>query len=1029
MNRPALAAILLLGLALLCASTCWATPVTFRFESSAQRVFLAGEFNNWSDSAQPMTQGEDGIWSVTLDLAPGDYQYKYVADGTWITDPHSVDTTDDGFGGKNSIVHVGKDAMTVGVGAAAGTAGAKAAAEGAEAVGGGKNAQGNAGVQAKAGQRLVHFGISAPGAGSVYLAGEFNGWNASGEKMEDPDGDGVFEVTLPLKPGRYQYKYVIDGTWKEDPASAEYADDGFGGKNSVVAVVAGDGVQEAAAGSGGAGPGGGAQGAAGTEGASGASGTTGGEAVHGTFSVTFSYQPVISGVGSVMLAGTFNDWNVGATPMTDPDGDGTYTATLLLPAGEYQYKFVVDGNWITDEKATAFADDGFGGKNSVITVDASYEKMDLEVGDGRIYLKGLEVVLDYPTVNAVDEGQLLLRAKAYRDDIQELRLHYRVGDGEPQTVPMLAAEKDPVFVTYRRPLEFTGDGDLRFTFEYRDANTHRFATASGDFTETLPPTDQWVLYNEKILPPFRIPMWAQQGIYYQIFPDRFLNGDQSNDQDFQEPYYQGRNELPASGKTNGEYFHFVEDWDDVSGLVKSPYRTDGKPDYFSFYGGDIEGVRQKIPYLRDLGITIIYFNPVTDARSNHRYDPCDYLKLDPHLGTEDQFKAFTEECAENGIRVIIDMAFNHTGDCHFAFQDALKKWKESKYFNWYEWKKRPPSYPLPPGEKAIDYYDCWWGFGLHPNLNYDLSRPNAQENGIKDTKDADPNWDVVNYVLKVPAYWMGELGVSGFRLDVPNEVPFWFWRLFREKCREVKPDHVLIGEIWGDARQWIGPEVFDAVMNYRYFKDPVVKWIGQKKGNSATFDQELAGGRTRYPLQAVRAQMNLIDSHDTRRFLRVAGEDARRLRLAATFAMTYVGAPHIYYGDELALTGGKDPDCRRTMPWSTMDAPARQETLRHYQELTRLRREHDALSLGDFIPVLTQGQVYAYLRVEGDDKVLVVLNNGEAPASVVVPVGNARIPDGTSIEFLLGEGEATTVTRGAVKLQVPGVDAVIVALR
>ncbi|HKI84161.1 MAG TPA: alpha-amylase family glycosyl hydrolase, partial [Candidatus Krumholzibacteria bacterium] len=359
---------------------------------------------------------------------------------------------------------------------------------------------------------------------------------------------------------------------------------------------------------------------------------------------------------------------------------------------------------------------------------------------------------------------------------------------------------------------------------------------------------------------------------------------------------------------------------------------------------------------------------------------------------------------------------------------ALKNWKDSKYFNWYEWKKRPPSYPLPPGENAIDYYDCWWGFGLHPNLNYDLSRPNAQENGITKIEDADPNWDVVNYVLEAPEYWMGKMGVSGFRLDVPNEVPFWFWHLFREKCRKVKPDHILIGEIWGDATQWITPEVFDAVMNYRYFKDPVVKWIAQKKANAATFAQELAPGRTRYPIQAVRAQMNLIDSHDTERFLRVAGDDARRLRLAATFAMTYVGAPHIYYGDELGLTGGKDPDCRRTMPWSSMTTPARQQTLKHYEALTALRHEHEALSLGDFTTLLTQGQVFAYLRQLGEEHIVVVLNNGDSAASVTVPLGDAGISDGAKAEFLYGEGDAQKVTHGAVKVSVPGVDAVILNL-
>ena len=217
-------------------------------------------------------------------------------------------------------------------------------------------------------------------------------------------------------------------------------------------------------------------------------------------------------------------------------------------------------------------------------------------------------------------------------------------------------------------------------------------------------------------------------------------------------------------------------------------------------------------------------------------------------------------------------------------------------------------------------------------------------------------------------------------------------------------------------------------MNYRYFKDPVVKWIGQKKGNAATFDQELAPGRSRYPLQSVRAQMNLVGSHDTLRFLRVAGEDPRRLRLAATFAMTYMGAPHIYYGDELAVTGGKDPDCRRTMPWSSAETPARKDNLKHYQTVTRLRHENLALSLGDFEMVYAKGQVYAYLRQHGEERVLVVINNDENEAAVSIPVGNVGIADDASLELLYGDTEIGEVFRGSVSLKLPGVDAVVLGV-
>jgi cyclomaltodextrinase / maltogenic alpha-amylase / neopullulanase len=745
--------------------------------------------------------------------------------------------------------------------------------------------------------------------------------------------------------------------------------------------------------------------------------------------VKFAFQPVISGINEVMLAGTFNDWNVGATPMTDPDGDGIYEATLLLAPGSYQYKYVVDGAWITDEQADGFADDGFGGRNSILRVDARHASIEVKTGDGEFYLEGLDVVVDYGTVNEVEPGRAIFRARAYLDDVQRVELWIREPGADTQRIPMQLAVKDPVFAVYETTVTLaTPEDGCRFTFVYHDGDAQRFALGAGGFAEQEPAASQWPLYSHEVLPPFRVPAWAQRAVYYQIFPDRFRNGDTSNDPDLSDPYYAGRTTLPASGKTNGEYFHFVDDWNDIAGLKLSPYRTDGKPDYYSFYGGDIVGVHEKLDHLASIGVTVIYFNPVTDARSNHRYDPCDYSALDPRLATEEQFESFTADALAKGIRVIVDMAYNHTGDCHFAFQDVVRNGRQSEYWDWYEFKKEMPQWPLPAGAQAIDYYDCWWGFGLHPNLNFDLSRPNAQEQSVSSIDQAQVNWPVVNHLLDSVDYWMGELGVSGFRLDVPNEVPFWFWGLFRERCREVNPDHVLIGEIWGDAGSWIHPDVFDAVMNYKYFKDPVVKWIGQKQGNAAAFDRELAPGRTRYPLQAVRAQMNLIDSHDTARFLHIAGGDPRRLQLAATFAMTYVGSPHIYYGNEVALTGDRDPDCRRTFPWDQIDVPARRATLEHYQKVGSLRHQYEALVLGDFRTVHAQGDVYAYLREYGDQRVLVVLNNGSTDVDVVLPVGNVGIADGTGVQQVHGVTNPAKVERGAMKVRMPGVDACIFVL-
>jgi len=985
-------------LALLLPVSALAEAVTFRVEApGAASVYLAGEFNGWNPAADAMSDDDgDGVFEITMDLDAGTYAYKFVVDGNWQEDANAAESVDDGFGGKNSVVVVGEGGVATQLPSNAETSDAQVAD----------------------GERLVRFVVNAPDAGQVVLAGEMNGWDASGEAMSDADGDGTFEVVIPLQIGSsYQYKFVIDGTWTTDEAAASFADDGFGGQNSIVEVEAGEGVQDA-----------GGEGTMTSPMETGANTSApAGEAAEGLRSVKFSYQPVISGVNEVMVAGTFNDWNAGATPMTDPDGDGTYEATLLLAPGSYQYKWVVDGSWITDEQADDFVDDGFGGRNSVINVDARYATIEVEVGDGEFYLDGLGVVVDYGTVNEVTPGEMIFRTRVYLDDVERVELIVE-NSGHVQRVPMELGVKDPVFATYEARVRLSDPGEgTPFTFALHDGGATRYAIEGGEWSDSEPNMDQWPVYSHEVLPPFRIPEWAQEAVYYQIFPERFRNGDPSNDQDFSEPYYDGRKSLPASGKTNGEYFHFVEDWNDVEGLKRSPYRTDGKPDYFSFYGGDIQGIHEKLDHLKSIGVTVIYFNPVTDARSNHRYDPCDYSMLDPHLATEDEFKAFTADALDKGIRVIVDMAYNHTGDCHFAFQDVVENGRQSEYWDWYEFKKEMPTWPLPAGAEAIDYYDCWWGFGLHPNLNFDLSRPNAQEMSAASIEQAEVNWPVVNHLLDSVDYWMGDLGVSGFRLDVPNEVPFWFWGLFRERCREVRPEHVLIGEIWGDAGNWIHPDVFDAVMNYKYFKDPVVKWIGQAQGNAAVFDRELAPGRTRYPLQAVRAQMNLIDSHDTARFLNISG-DVRRLQLAATFAMTYVGSPHIYYGNEVALDGGRDPDCRRTFPWNQIDVPARENTLAHYRTVSALRHEHDALTLGDFETVYAKGDVYAYLRSHGDERVLVALNNGSTDAKVALPVGNVGVADGTGMEQVLGVGGAGSVSRGAMEVEIPAVSGAVFVL-
>ncbi|MFO7889106.1 MAG: alpha amylase N-terminal ig-like domain-containing protein [bacterium] len=694
--------------------------------------------------------------------------------------------------------------------------------------------------------------------------------------------------------------------------------------------------------------------------------------------VIFRFQPVISGNVDVFVVGTFNDWNEYANPLTDSDQDGVYETEILLAPGRYEYKFVVNGNWKTDFNADEIMGIGHEGDNSVIIVDDRYKKINFFIGDGKISHKGINLKIGYRMLDPHENGSIRVTVPAYKHDVDRVELIYRTDSNSVVKQEMQVAATGAIFDYFQTCIQLTGLEKMRFCFHYCDSSVSLYAGSEG-FSDGKLDINNWFVYNPDELPPFKTPDWVKHGIFYQIFPDRFRNGDTFNDPDFSETYYKGKQTLPPEGKTNKPYFH-MEEWNDIAGLTESPYRTDGKPDYYSFYGGDIKGVMEKLNYLKELGITILYFNPLNKAKSNHKYDPVDYMTIDPHFADEELFKQFVNKAHKKGIRIIVDKAFNHTGDEHFAFVDTKKKGEKSPYWLWYEWHKWPlPSRGAPT---PCDYYDCWWGFPLHPNLNFDLSRLNKDENMIRDISKAEPNWDVVNYLLNVAHYWIEDLNIDGFRLDVPNEVPFWFWKKFRETALSIDPDSYLIGEIWGNALPWLGEYGFHATMNYKYFRDPVLDFFARQNIDALSFDEALAPGRVIYPGEAVLAMMNLIDSHDTVRFLTQAENDIRRLKLAALFQMTYVGVPQVYYGDEVALQGGKDPDNRRPFPWNWEYKSERREVHDFYQKLMNIRHKYNSLRTGSYKTLYAKNQQLVFSRIRGNQKMIIVINNSKLESEI-----------------------------------------------
>ncbi len=422
-----------------------------------------------------------------------------------------------------------------------------------------------------------------------------------------------------------------------------------------------------------------------------------------------------------------------------------------------------------------------------------------------------------------------------------------------------------------------------------------------------------------MLPDFETPGWVHNAIFYQIFPERFANGDTSND---------------------------------PPGCL--PWASTPTPE--AFMGGDLQGVLDRLDYLKELGVTAIYFNPIFAARSNHKFDHRDYKQVDPHFGTNQLLKELVAAAHNRGIRVILDISQNHSGRDFFAFADVVQKGAASRYRDWYHFESFPVSGPDKPN------YKSWWGIGSLPEFNND-------------------NSDVRAYFWDVTRYWMEEAEIDGWRLDVANEVSHEYWREWRKLVKGINPDAYIVGEIWGDGTPWLQGDNFDAVMNY-VWRDLVVDFFAKRSIVASRFDVEIRKLLERHPTSVNLAMFNLLGSHDTARFLTVADNRVERLKLALLYQMTYVGAPVIYYGDEIGMRGGKDPGCRSAMVW---DHNFWNLDLHEY--VTRLitaRRQHPALRSHDYRCILTldEAGVYVYQRGSGKQSAYVLVNNSEVPRAL-----------------------------------------------
>ncbi len=466
-----------------------------------------------------------------------------------------------------------------------------------------------------------------------------------------------------------------------------------------------------------------------------------------------------------------------------------------------------------------------------------------------------------------------------------------------------------------------------------------------------------------------VPEWVQDAIFYQIFPDRFANGDPAND--------------PFNAQPWG-----------------------APPQLRGFQGGDLEGVIQRLDYLHDLGVNAIYFNPIFEAASNHRYDTRDYFKIDPKLGDLGTFKRLLTQAHGLGIRVILDGVFNHCGRGFFAFQDILENETESPYLNWFHVK----GFPLHAHDDEEPNYACWWKIKSLPKFN--IGEPQVRK-----------------YLLDVARYWI-EQGIDGWRLDVPNEIDDDdFWAQFREVVKTANPHAYTLGEIWEVNPRWVGERAFDGLMNYP-LRTATLDFFGRGTMSASQFGQAVENLLTVYPRDHVYAQFNPLGSHDTERTLHQCAEDVSRMKLALLFQFTYVGAPSIYYGDEIGLTGDKDPDCRRAFPWDEKQWDA---DLRGFvRSLIAIRKKHPALRRGDYRPLYRHDRdgLVAFLRKYGhheQDVILVAINNSDTAVVRNIPTTHSGWHDGMGVRDLLSGKKFEIENHFVANLRLPARSGVILA--
>ncbi len=556
---------------------------------------------------------------------------------------------------------------------------------------------------------------------------------------------------------------------------------------------------------------------------------------------------------------------------------------------------------------------------------------------------------------AIDKDLFVIRVQVKKDDMKEVILHYEdkyipmERKDTRMTLPMKKVATSQFHDYYEAQLQMHLIC-LRYFFEFTDMQGEKVYYGNYEFDkECITNRDRMFDCPQNLREEemFEVPQWAANKVVYQIFPSRFATTQPVD----KELWYKAP----------------ITPMDDLH--------------------GNLRGIIEHLDYIKDLGIDVVYLTPIFKSNSCHKYDTIDYYQVDQSFGTTEDLKELVQKSHERGMKVVLDAVYNHTGREFFAFQDILEKGEKSKYLDWYF----IDELPLKGEWGEIPNFKCFGYYGGMPKLN--LKNP-----------------EVEKYITDVACYWIKECDIDGWRLDVGDEISHFFWKNFRKAIKAVKKDMLIIGEIWHYAGDFLEGDEWDTVMNYPFYLN-LIDLLADEKINVSQFVQNLGYLKGRLNKKCYPLMWNLIDSHDTARFLHLCHDNKKKQHLAAAFQLLMPGMPMVYYGDEYAMPGANDPDCRRGMYWD--EEYQDKEMYNWYKKLMQIRKAHACIVEGEMIETITN---------DDDDTIVMIRKNGDEIIAMLFNCGSSVK------EFNEYAKKYNLLTDSAFDGKVDGLDAAVIVL-